>query len=70
MFLAYWPYSRNDHENISNNAKDSNEDVEETEHKLNKRIEDQILMRAASYVHDFDLVPCFMSLFCLVIFVQ
>ena len=50
------PESRYDHENIPNDAKYSNEEVEETEEKLNIGVEYQGLVGVAGHVHHYSSV--------------
>ena len=52
-FVAELPDSWYDHENIADDAKGSNEEIEDTEQQLNMRIEDQVLVGTTGLVHHY-----------------
>ena len=47
------PDSWDDHENIPDDAKGSNEEIEDTEQLLKMRIEDQVLVGTTCFFHNF-----------------
>ena len=51
MMIAL-PYSGYDHENVADDAKNSNDSIAQTEHNLHIWIEDEVLMRGAGCSHD------------------